>query len=225
MQQIIPIDSKDIDFDFLLHRNQSYELIKAPESDLELLPTVSIEWEEYLKFRDIAYNKKGDKCTIYDKNSYKSIRICLPVFEEYNGEYIYTGEHRGKKIPTKGSLEAAKVIYEEFVEYITEIQIMEIRQLIGKKIMVFVPKPTKIPLKEYNLREKYKVFVYEVGKVGYILVDCKKIATMKKNGEKITVNLYAPSSCVGPVIGPKFKNVNILTKLLGVDKINVLPID
>lgn len=224
MQEIINIGEK-VDFDFLLHRDNCYELIKREGSDLELLPSVSIKWQGYLVFKNISYNIVGDRCTIHDKNLYQSQKKYFPVYEECDGVYKYTGKYRVKKIPTKESIEAAKAIFEEVMEYITENQLIEeVRQMIGTKIMIFIPKPTQLPLKKYNLREKYKIFVYEIGDVGYILVDCKKVATIKKKGEKVNVYLNVPSDCLENVVGKSGRNIKPLIRLVGVEKINVLPI-
>ena len=225
MQEIIGINEK-VDFNFLLHRDNSYELIKTKESDLELLPSVSREWEGYLISKGISYNIVGDRCTVYDRDLYQSQKKYFPVFEECDGVYKYTGKYRLKKIPTKESLEAAKAIFTEFMDYITEIQLVEeLVEKIGTKIMIFIPKPTNLPLKKYNLRGKYKIFVYEVDEQGYIIVDCKKIATIKKKGEKVNVYLNVPSNCLKQVVGMNGQKIKPLIKLVGVEKISVLPND
>lgn len=225
MLEKIPMEAETIDFDFLLYRDHHYELITRKENDLEFLPSISRRWEKHLVHKGIAHNIVGDICTIYDKDLYKSDKRYFPVYEKIDGIYKYTGKYHAKKIPTKESIVAAKAIFEEFMEYIKENEcIEELRKMMGKRKIIFIPKPTQIPIEKYDLMSKYRIFRYGVSIYGYILVDCKKIAEAKKSNKKVTLTLWVPLEYIGVIIGKDKKNIEKLQNLIGVEKINVLPI-
>jgi len=218
---------QELPMNFLLYRDHHYELITPEGSELKLLPSVPIELKQIMQEQGISFNVVGDICTVYDKNLYLSRKVYLPVYIEENGKYTYKGKFRAKKIPTKESLEAAESIVLDLLqkeEVISLLEKIEIKQLLGDKTMVFIPKPMKLLEQKSEIMKKYKIFCFEVSGYGYILVDYKKIKQILKEQKGKPVTLLLRTSYDNAlIVGKDGRNIKPLAQLLHVKQICVLP--
>ena len=217
-----------------IHENKQYILKGFFPSEL---PHVNLKYEGILKANNIPYRKKlnylnVEICEYWNPTiPLKESVLSLPLFAKVGNGYVYCNKQHSTSIISSETIEAAKetekFVKQEIKNY--EIILREVEQyrtaksLLEGKIATFnfgFPIASFQFLGQININMNKDMFrvLFIPNSLWFALFDMNKVTP---NGY---ITLQVPKNQVGLVIGKGGSNIKYWAEIIGVKKINVVPI-